>query len=159
MTLREKSRKWRETHPEQKRKYSSAWYAKNSLLVKEKMRKRYVEQGEEIRAKRRHWRETNPEKVMLSMAKNRAKAIGVPFTITLEDICIPQTCPILGVPLVRGLADGMQNSPSLDRIIPELGYVPGNICVISHRANRIKTDATPDELRRVADYVCNALAG
>lgn len=42
---------------------------------------------------------------------------------------------------------------SLDRIVPSLGYVPGNVAVISHRANRIKSDATADELRAVADWL------
>jgi hypothetical protein len=38
-------------------------------------------------------------------------------------------------------------------MVPSLGYVPGNIRVISMRANRIKTDATADELRAVLRYM------
>jgi hypothetical protein len=45
------------------------------------------------------------------------------------------------------------NAPTLDRINNSCGYVPGNVAVISWRANRIKCDATPEELRRIADYV------
>lgn len=45
------------------------------------------------------------------------------------------------------------NSPSLDRIVPALGYAPGNIHWISYRANAIKSNATPDELHKVADYM------
>jgi hypothetical protein len=44
-------------------------------------------------------------------------------------------------------------SPSLDRIKPELGYVPGNIQVISARANVMKNDATPEELLAFANWV------
>ena len=89
-------------------------------------------------------------------ARQRAKTFGVPFEITKEDIVIPDFCPVLGIPIrVTTFSNGRKdwgNSPSLDRIVPELGYVKGNICVISLRANRIKCDATPEELRRVYEY-------
>ena len=42
---------------------------------------------------------------------------------------------------------------SLDCIIPELGYVPGNVAVISRRANTIKNDATIEELELVLAYM------
>lgn len=45
------------------------------------------------------------------------------------------------------------NSYSLDRIDSSKGYVKGNIWVISLRANRIKNDSTPQELRLIADKV------
>ena len=51
---------------------------------------------------------------------------------------------------------GAQNPamPSIDRIIPSLGYVPGNVAVISLAANRIKSDCTdPAVFRRVADWL------
>lgn len=41
------------------------------------------------------------------------------------------------------------NSPSLDRIVPERGYVAGNLRVISNRANTLKNNATIDEMRLV----------
>lgn len=45
------------------------------------------------------------------------------------------------------------DSPSLDRVIPELGYVPGNVIVISWRANNLKRDATIEELEAVIAYM------
>ena len=44
-------------------------------------------------------------------------------------------------------------SPSLDRIDPNKGYVPGNIIVICHRANCIKADATAKEIEDVANWL------
>ncbi len=38
------------------------------------------------------------------------------------------------------------DSPSLDKIIPKLGYVKGNVWVVSNKANRIKSNATIEEL-------------
>jgi hypothetical protein len=57
-------------------------------------------------------------------------------------------CPALGVEMKDG-----ESAPSLDRIDPSFGYVPGNIAVISKRANTIKTNATTDEVRRVAEWM------
>lgn len=45
------------------------------------------------------------------------------------------------------------DSYSLDRIDSSKGYIKGNVWVISLRANRIKNDSTPDELRLIADKV------
>lgn len=91
---------------------------------------------------------------MLSNARARAAKAGVPFDIVRDDIIIPSHCPVLGIELVRrtGRKGGADCSPSLDRIVPTLGYVPGNIVVVSRRANRIKTDATTEELEAVADF-------
>ena len=43
-------------------------------------------------------------------------------------------------------------TPSIDRIDPKKGYVKDNIIVVSMRANRIKSDATVDEIWKVADF-------
>ena len=86
---------------------------------------------------------------MLSSAHTRARKRGIPFTITADDISIPSHCPVLGLPLEQGAGD---RAPSLDRIKPSLGYVPGNVIVISSRANRIKNDATPLELYAIAEF-------
>lgn len=68
---------------------------------------------------------------------------------------IPDHCPILGLPLYRNVGGRAQgpHSPTLDRINPALGYVRGNVRVISSRANSIKSDSTPEELLRVAAYM------
>jgi hypothetical protein len=91
---------------------------------------------------------------MIHAAKSRAKRKGLEFTITHEDIYIPSHCPVLGLEFSHriGKSGPCENSPTLDRIDNKLGYVPGNIEVISWRANRIKCDATPKELMRVAKY-------
>lgn len=88
---------------------------------------------------------------MLSRVKTRAKKLGLPFDLELSDIQIPKECPVFKVPFVLG--EKSKWNPSLDRIIPEKGYVKGNVVVISVRANSIKNDATPEELRLIADFV------
>ena len=71
------------------------------------------------------------------------------FTIKPSDIVIPSHCPVLGIALDRSNRD---HTPTLDEVVQGRGYVPRNICVISGRANRIKSDARPDELAAIAAY-------
>jgi len=105
----------------------------------------------------RKWRAENPRHYLLYAAKQRAKKFSIPFSITPDDIVIPDVCPVLGIPLIRSNGKGpTDTSPSIDRIVPSLGYIPGNICVISVRANTIKSNATLEELLAVAEYVRRA---
>src|ERR1700756_2373788 len=89
----------------------------------------------------RGWHHLNhskhPESRMWAGAKERAKYKGLPFTITRADIVVPEYCPVFGFKLAvqPGARSGGDASPSLDAIIPALGYVPGNIQVISKLAN------------------------
>ena len=66
---------------------------------------------------------------------------------------MPKCCPILGIPLFRKKGRGYaDNSPSLDRIKPELGYVTGNVVIVSMRANRIKNNASFKEIVMVQEF-------
>lgn len=100
-------------------------------------------------------RQENPIRTIFNVAKYRAKKIGLPFNINENDIIIPEFCPILGIKLIFnfGAANGQENSPSLDRVVPELGYVKGNIQVISHRANTIKSFGTIDDHKKIVEYM------
>ena len=90
---------------------------------------------------------------MLQMARGRAKKEGLPCDLeSIDDIPKPTHCPVLGIELVMGTKRNGPNSPSLDKIIPELGYVKGNIGVVSLRANQIKSDATIEELQAVVKF-------
>lgn len=89
------------------------------------------------------YRAENRERRMLSDAKARAVKGGFSCTIELRDISISDKCPLLGVAFERK----GPYAPSLDKIIPSLGYVPGNVMVISYRANAIKHNATLEELQ------------
>jgi hypothetical protein len=94
------------------------------------------------------WATDKKLKQMLSGAKQRAKKKGLQFDLKVEDLYpVYDTCPILGVKLVAGTGKVCPSSPTLDKIDPTLGYVKGNVRVISNKANRMKTDATIEELK------------
>lgn len=101
----------------------------------------------------RRRRREDPRPFMLRAAKNRAAKAGIPFAITLADLGdVPDRCPVLGIALSVSSGKVGAGSPTIDRKSCQLGYVPGNVVIISHLANRIKSDATPEQLRRVADF-------
>lgn len=97
-------------------------------------------------------RKHSPEVLMYRGVKSRAKRFNIPFNIELNDIVYTEYCPLLNIKLDLSINKGRPryNSPSLDKINPTLGYVKGNIWVISYKANTMKNNATPIEL----EYFC-----
>ena len=95
------------------------------------------------------------EKKMWRRAKNRAADRGREFTIKVEDIKLPEVCPVFGFPLKQnsGRSGAYFDSYSLDRIDNTKGYTPDNIQVTSQLANAMKADATPEQLRLFAQYI------
>jgi len=85
---------------------------------------------------------------MWKSARDRAIKKGLEFSIRVEDIKIPKTCPLLNKELIE---NDREYTPSLDRINSSKGYTIDNIWVISHRANQIKNDATLDELKLITE--------
>ena len=106
----------------------------------------------QARQRANSYRQKDMRRELWRRARQRAVEKGLPFDITIDDIIIPAMCPVLNIPIIQGTGKIHDNSPNLDRIVPELGYVKGNIHVISFRANRIKTNANPNELMIVALY-------
>ncbi len=85
---------------------------------------------------------------MWKSAQERAVKKGLEFSIKVEDISIPEICPLLNKKLILG---DREYTPSLDRIDSKKGYTPDNVWVISHRANQIKNDATFEELKLIIE--------
>jgi len=83
----------------------------------------------------------------------RAKKRGLPFNLSVDDIRLPKYCPLLGIKLNYRASTTLDSSPSLDKINPSKGYVKGNVWVISHKANRLKSNASTKELIKVRDWL------
>jgi hypothetical protein len=175
----EKERTYREANREKVLEYKRAYHEANREKIAEQKRAYYEANREKFLEKERKYREANREKVLLSKrtyreanrekvlekdrtyreanrekfllrrASERAKKFGREFDIELSDITIPNICPVLNIPLTVGTGKLHAASPALDRIDSSKGYVKGNVRVISHRANTLKSNATLEELRRV----------
>ena len=88
-------------------------------------------------------------------AKARSVSKKIDFNITMEDITIPEYCPVFKIKLEQSNTKQADNSPSLDRIDNSKGYEKGNIRVISWKANRAKGDSTLEELKQLINYMEN----
>ena len=146
-----------------KRTYRKAYKEKNAErinqcyeLKKEQYRNAkyevYHNNENESREKLRNWYRSNTRNRLFFSAKRRAKVNNLDFNIEKEDVIIPDKCPVLGIKLVVGNKHAHDNSPSIDRIIPGKGYVKGNIIVVSHKANTIKSNATIQEMKKVLEF-------
>lgn len=137
-----------------------AAYAKLSEEEKKAYRKAYNKQwlkdnpGYDTKWRQEYWT-NDPAARLLWAAKKRAKAKGLPFNLEKIDIIIPKYCPYLELELIPHAPRGQDRSAviSLDRVIPELGYVKGNVEVISQQANTMKNNATKEQLIRFSKHV------
>ena len=129
------------------------WEAKNKERFLESVKKYRKQAQEHIKEHNIQVVLDNPQYYIWRNARYRAKTKNIPFDIEVEDIKIPDVCPVLQLPLkfkvgtTKGGAS--DNSPSLDRVNPSLGYTKGNVRVISYKANRLKSDATLEELELI----------
>lgn len=129
-----------------KRKWIENWRDRNRDIVNAKNRISYYKS---------HSTPLGHIKKNLSSIKRRAVKNNIPFDITIDDLLpFPEVCPVLNIPLSYTINKGRAtaNSPSIDRIIPKLGYVKGNVHIISNRANIIKHNASIEELVMLANY-------
>jgi hypothetical protein len=88
--------------------------------------------------------------------KSRAKLHNIDFDISESEFQIPEFCPVLGIRLNTTLGERTNATPTVDKKLPELGYVSGNVFIVSWLANRIKSDCTdPSVFEKIAKYLKN----
>lgn len=157
---------------EQQREYMRGYYLRNRDAIRVRVNLRKEANRDAINAERRASYKLAPRKktvrgesaqamdkinreariareplyYVLSCAKTRARRKGLEFSITSADVPIPEFCPVLGIPLKKGIGKTNPCSPSIDRIDSSRGYVPGNVWVISYLANARKNDQSAKEI-------------
>ena len=127
-------REWQIANPDKRKATHAKWYRANRDKVK---------QAQDA------YRKDRPVKYLLGLAKRRSARKGLEFSIGLEDLVVPSVCPLLGIPINSYSVD-LDFRPSLDRIDSSKGYIKGNVQVVSHKANRIKSNACGEELLMLA---------
>lgn len=105
----------------------------------------------ESERRKNNWK-YKPSLHMLNNSKQRAKVSGLEHNLTVDDINIPDFCPVLGIKLETGDRKNHYNAPSIDRIDNTKGYIKENVVVVSTRANLLKKDATINELIMLAKF-------
>jgi hypothetical protein len=164
MANKDCSKRFREKNPDKIKSYNVSWKDRNPNYQKEyRLRKgitpkrRLSHLTEEERKEynreysRQYQKNKSRESILLSGIRYRCKKNNIPFDLEESDIVIPEVCPILGINIV---CDGSQidSSPSVDRLVPEKGYVKGNIIIISNRANRLRNNGTSTEHFLIATF-------
>jgi hypothetical protein len=112
------------------------------------------------KARYKRWKDKNPMYVWCSHAREnarrRAKKYKLPFDLSSDYLrsIVPAECPVFRTPFVF-VGNKVQGpeSPSLDRIVPEKGYVEGNVVIISLKANQIKSAYGLKDIKRVAEWM------
>lgn len=147
----EATRNWNAKNKDKKAKYDKERRKLNPVNAAAIYRRSYVKRKAE-----------NPVLFWANKAyhrlKNTSKQSDVPCDITVEQLsalynATSGVCPVMGFEMKLDNATTSDNSPTVDRIIPANGYVVGNVAVISHLANRIKSNATADQVQKVADWL------
>lgn len=126
------------------------YYEKNKDRTLKKAQQFYADNREQQKARQKQKYRDNPVTGLFYAARDRAPKLGIPWNLELSDIHVPDKCPVFGTPFVVGDND---RAASLDRTRPELGYVKGNVQVISFRANRLKSNGTLDELKALVSWL------
>jgi hypothetical protein len=131
----EYKKKYYQNHKEEASEYWAGFYEENSETLKEKQKRQYREKTAQY---------------LFYAAHQRAKKFNIPFNIEKEDVVIPEVCPIFKTKFEVGHKDF---AASLDKIIPSLGYVKGNVAIISRKANRMKQDNTLADLKLLTAWL------
>ncbi len=148
----EKSRAYARERSRAKREHIHEYRKRPENVKKDReyARRRYASRKEELKELQNRSRAAmDPRKIMWLKAKARAKQKNIPFSISIDDIPVVTHCPWFGVELKVHRGAPQNDSYSLDRICPEKGYVPGNVQVLSKRANFVKTHASESDVLRL----------
>ncbi len=139
-------KKWYSNNKDKKRDYRKRYYNENSEKIKQMHKNR-----------RKGLAEKDPEKLWVFNAfhdaKKRAKKKNLEFSLEKKDLIVPEYCPVLNIKLKFGVRIATDESPSIDRIDNTKGYTKDNICIISRRANSIKSNASFEEINLILKYI------
>jgi hypothetical protein len=158
-------KKYRDSHKEEYKEWNKKHTKPYSEFTEEKKKKRQSVAKDRINKILAESDESAKRYVLdrlIISSRSRAKERGMEHNLEKGDLYIPDCCPVLNVRMYtqRSMNEEMtvaklNHSPQLDRIDPNKGYIHGNVIVVSAKANRIKSNATPEEILLVAEFYQN----
>jgi bacterioferritin-associated ferredoxin len=156
-------KKWKEENSEKNKEMHRKYYRKNREKIRQKAKESYAN------GVGQQWYQNNKERIlsarkglegtilgMFRAARSRAKKDNIPFDLTIEYLhaIATENCPVTNKPMDWDKEESSSlNRPSLDKIIPELGYVQGNVAIISYRMNTKKNNLLEAELIQLLQYI------
>ena len=156
--MEEQKKYLKEYRKNQKQQYLKEHNKKYYLINKEKIIKQTTENKKRIAKE-------DPVYSLFVRAKERAKKRNILFDIDKEYLksIYPKNnkCPILNIDFQLGFLNEIKKNkdyaPSLDRIIPDKGYVKGNLVIVSFIANRVKNNVSVETLEKIVNFYKNNL--
>lgn len=138
----ERTRLWRLNNPEKFAAQKLRWQqvSKNKVVITPSKSRKPNESFQDYLG--RNW----------NNLRSRKRCLGFEFTLWPNDLTFPTHCPVLGMELDY-TGKNQDNSWSMDRLDSDKGYVPGNVFIISKRANRLKNDGTREEHEKIAKWM------
>lgn len=124
------------------REYEKKWRSNSKEYRKKQREKR----AEKARAYSREYRSENRAKYLISECRRRCSKKGIPFDLDIYQKEIQErinagVCEVSGVSLNLTASEGRPfNTPSIDRIVPEEGYVYRNIRITAFAVNAMMGD-------------------
>lgn len=134
------NRRYRQRHPEKVRSWNRNWNARNRAHIQQ-TQKAWTRTPRGIAGR------------LITHAKVRARSLGVPFDLRPEDILFPielGVCEVTGLPFQKADSQRHPFAPSLDRRVPALGYVRGNVQVVLWALNAMRGDWGDEVLLLIA---------
>jgi len=99
----------------------------------------------------------NPYWTAFRYKRRNARRLGIEFSLIFDNFKFPKYCPVLGYELNYSYGNkkghSHDDSPSFDRFNSSKGYVDGNVQIISQKANRIKNNASIEQLEKILEYM------
>lgn len=141
-----------------KRRVYQQHYRKKQPEKSKKISQEGYQRNKEKRLKARKQRHSDePWHQMVITARRSSTRTNVPFDIDAEYVksIFPtdNKCPVFETLFTTSTKGKTRDqSPSLDKIIPSLGYVKGNVVIISLKANRMKNNGSIEELQRLVNF-------
>ena len=156
-------RNWRElkkSDPEWKAKkaaYQRDYRKTHHKSMRDSEKKTYQKTADARCTHQRDYRKNNLPAVMFCTARKKSQRLELPFDLTTDYISsiwpADDCCPILKTQFeIASKGSNRNTSASIDRVVPDKGYTRGNVVIISMLANRIKNNATAEQVQAVGNY-------
>jgi hypothetical protein len=170
--VKQKTKEYKNNHVEYYRDYGFNYRDEHKDELNSYFKERYIKYRPEIRVKQNQYRREHPEENICRRRKYRAQD-------NLRTLLMGRCRPGRGLPIVKWqelyndlkpiydigkcelcgkileMVDKKKRSdrPSIDRIIPELGYVHGNVAILCGECNRKKNNMSLDEMEHMVEWI------
>lgn len=134
------SRKHYEENKDRIRTYQNGWRDANGDLHRGYNAKYRSAHPEKAAESTRKWTEKNPVRRFAAQSLNFKRHSGHIVNITINDVVQMWDdqhglCALSGIPMKSSKGGTSFDSPTLDRIVPSLGYNPNNVRLLCYAVN------------------------